>query len=207
MIVVTPTQMMMKWWFNGNFSWWVGDGRPFMVSLFRDQTIAIRFWPWHTYNCLVLWNMIGLFSIYMGCHPKPIDFHSIIFQDGHSQHHQPVMVWSQWPFRTYEMLICWKNATMTTMFFFWATKFVQYQNCSGFKETKQEFSWENRPEAAQIGAYLRLIMITLWSQIQHFQGSNIGWRAWEKPGNCPVCYIGSILNFLEWSGWASDLVY
>jgi hypothetical protein len=118
MIVVTPTQMMMKWWFNGNFSWWVGDGRPFMVSLFRDKTIAIRFWPWHAYNCLVLWNMIGLFSIYMGCHPKPIDFHSIIFQDGHSQHHQPVMVWSQWPFRTYEMLICWKNATMTTMFFF-----------------------------------------------------------------------------------------
>ena len=25
---------------------------------------------------------------YMGRHPKAIDFHSIIFQDGHSQHHQ-----------------------------------------------------------------------------------------------------------------------
>ena len=32
---------------------------------------------------LVASNMAGLFSIsYLGCHPKPIDFHSIIFQDG-----------------------------------------------------------------------------------------------------------------------------
>ena len=104
---------------------------------------------------------------------------------------------------------CWFVGRMPPWlpwFFFWATKFVQYQNCSGFKETKQEFSWENRPEAAQIGAYLRLIMITLWSQIQHFQGSNIGWRAWEKPGNCPVCEI-SVLSWISWNDLVGQVIW
>ena len=30
-----------------------------------------------------------LISLKKGCHPDEVDFHSIIFQDGHSQHHQP----------------------------------------------------------------------------------------------------------------------
>ena len=32
-------------------------------------------------NCLVVWNIWIIFH-FMGCHPNPIDFNSIIFQRG-----------------------------------------------------------------------------------------------------------------------------
>ena len=64
--------MISGWWFGTffYFPFHIWDNPPPIDS------IAMLVW-------LVVWNMNGLFSIsYMGCHPKPIDFHSIIFQDG-----------------------------------------------------------------------------------------------------------------------------
>ena len=41
------------------------------------------------YLCLIGGFKHDFYFQYMGCHPKPIDFHSIIFQDGHIENHQP----------------------------------------------------------------------------------------------------------------------
>ena len=52
------------------------------------------------YKCIWLVVSNILFSIsYMGCHPKPIDFHSIIFQDGYCTTNQrlPLFHRNRWP--------------------------------------------------------------------------------------------------------------
>ena len=114
------------------------------------------------------------------------------------------------PFRTYEMLICWKNAPwMHHDFCFLRDQVCPISKLSrGFKETKQEFSWENRPEPQPLNRCPDLISgeqntITLWSQIQHeIRDLQRFFRAWEK-----LVVIAQFVKYrcyLEF--WASDLV-
>ena len=50
---------------------------------FHDLTIVISMKNHHFLICFVVSNMAFMTSIScMGCYPKPIDFHSIMFQDG-----------------------------------------------------------------------------------------------------------------------------
>ena len=63
-----------------------GDGEGTVILELERLLLTFRLM-----NCWWFQTMAGLFSIsyiYMGCHPNPIDFKSIIFQDGWN-HHQP----------------------------------------------------------------------------------------------------------------------